>query len=224
MVKINSIGVGQKTSGTLDGITYVTRKGMTYARAKGKMPKSAFSTPKARKRQAIFKMVQMHIKYHLNTIRQSIEPQGNCNAYNYYYTKNKEHFAKALDSLADRMVAGDDIFITDVEQAICNYATEHPLAIKIGIMSGYSDIYLAGAWPDTITFMTTGRDKTKIIIIADNGSKTVIDPDGTTTVEVGDNGSSGSDSNNSGGSQSGNNSGSNNEQDDDNGGGDEPNL
>jgi hypothetical protein len=164
------------------------------------------------------------MKYHLNTIRQSIEPQGNCNAYNYYYTKNKEHFAKALDSLADRMVAGDDIFITDVEQAICNYATEHPLAIKIGIMSGYSDIYLAGAWPDTITFMTTGRDKTKIIIIADNGSKTVIDPDGTTTVEVGDNGSSGSDSNNSGGSQSGNNSGSNNEQDDDNGGGDGPNL
>ena len=212
MVKINSIGVGQKTSGTLDGITYVTRKGMTYARAKGKMPKSAFSTPKARKRQAIFKMVQMHMKYHLNTIRQSIEPQGNCNAYNYYYTKNKEHFAKALDSLADRMV----------EQAICNYATEHPLAIKIGIMSGYSDIYLAGAWPDTITFMTTGRDKTKIIIIADNGSKTVIDPDGTTTVEVGDNGSSGSDSNNSGGSQSGNNSGSNNEQDDDNG--ESPNI
>ena len=205
MVKINSIGVGQKTSGTLDGITYVTRKGMTYARAKGKMPKSAFSTPKARKRQAIFKMVQMHIKYH-----------------NYYYTKNKEHFAKALDSLADRMVAGDDIFITDVEQAICNYATEHPLAIKIGIMSGYSDIYLAGAWPDTITFMTTGRDKTKIIIIADNGSKTVIDPDGTTTVEVGDNGSSGSDSNNSGGSQSGNNSGSNNGQDDDNG--ESPNI
>ena len=221
MVKISQIGVGQKSSGTLDGITYVTRKGVTFARTAPKMPARMFKTSEARKRQAIFKMIQMHMKYHLNTIKQSIEPQGNCNAYNYYYTKNKEHFAKALDSLADRMVAGDDIFITDVEQAICNYATEHPLAIKIGIMSGYSDIYLAGAWPDTITFMTTGRDKTKIIIIADNGSKTVIDPDGTTTVETGSNGS---DSNNSGGTQPGDNSGSNNEQGDDNGGGDKPNL
>ena len=222
MVKISQVGVGQKSSGTIDGITYYVRGDVTYARSKPNMPSRIYKTPAAKKRQAIFKMVQMHMKYHLNTIRQSIEPQGNCNAYNYYYTKNKEHFAKALDSLADRMVAGDDIFITDVEQAICNYATEHPLAIKIGIMSGYSDIYLAGAWPDTITFMTTGRDKTKIIIIADNGSKTVIDPDGTTTVEVGDNGSSGSDSNNSGGSQSGNNSGVEPEPDDDNG--ESPNI
>ena len=29
MVKINQISVGQKSSGTLDGITYVTRKGVT---------------------------------------------------------------------------------------------------------------------------------------------------------------------------------------------------
>jgi hypothetical protein len=32
MVKINQIGVGQKSSGTLDDITYVTRKGVTFAR------------------------------------------------------------------------------------------------------------------------------------------------------------------------------------------------
>ena len=31
MVKINQISVGQKSSGTLDGITYVTRKGVTFA-------------------------------------------------------------------------------------------------------------------------------------------------------------------------------------------------
>jgi hypothetical protein len=29
MVKINQIGVGPKSSGTIDGITYVTRKGVS---------------------------------------------------------------------------------------------------------------------------------------------------------------------------------------------------
>lgn len=37
MVKINQISVGQKSSGTLDGITYVTRKGVTFARTTPKL-------------------------------------------------------------------------------------------------------------------------------------------------------------------------------------------
>ena len=224
MVKINSIGVGQKSSGTLDGITYVTRKGMTYARAAFKMPASAYNTPAAKKRQAIFKMVQMHIQYHLRTIKQTFTPKENGSAYNCYYHTNKKAFAKALDSLAEQYVSGMDVTITDIEQAISKYAEEHPTSIKIAKKPGHQVVFLTGAWPDTITLRGSGNDSTTIIIVAENGSQTVIKPNGSTSVENGGSTSSGSDSNNSGGTQSGDNSGSNNEQGDDNGGGDKPNL
>lgn len=81
MATINQIGTGRKTIGTVDGIVYVTRKGVTYARATPIMPVAAYKTPAALKRQAIFKMVQMHMKYHLRTIKQTFTPQGGRLAY-----------------------------------------------------------------------------------------------------------------------------------------------
>ena len=82
MAQIKQIGPGRKTSGTIDGITYVTRNGKTYVRSTPTMPIKAYRTPAALKRQAIFKMVQMHMKYHLRTIRQSFTPKGNGSAVN----------------------------------------------------------------------------------------------------------------------------------------------
>ena len=76
MARIHQVGLGRKTTGTIDGITYVTRNGVTYARAVPVMPKSIYKTPAALKRQAIFKMVQMHLKYHLSTIRKTFTPTG----------------------------------------------------------------------------------------------------------------------------------------------------
>ena len=70
MARIKQVGTGRKTTGTIDGITYVTRNGVTYARTTPTMPASAYKTPAALKRQAIFKMVQMHLNYHSRTIRQ----------------------------------------------------------------------------------------------------------------------------------------------------------
>ena len=69
MARILQVGVGRNCSGTIDGITYYTRNGVTFARAAPKMPKRAYRTPAALKRQALFKFIQMHLKCHLGVIR-----------------------------------------------------------------------------------------------------------------------------------------------------------
>lgn len=176
MAQIKQIGPGRKTSGTIDGITYVTRNGKTYVRSTPTMPIRAYRTPAALKRQAIFKMVQMHLKYHLRTIRQTFTPKGNGSAVNRYYSVNGKALTKALEALADRLVAGEDIALTEVEAAIAAYATEHPEAIRIGKLSGYGEVFLTGAWPDTITLRASGGDSTIIVIVAENGSTTTITP------------------------------------------------
>lgn len=216
MAKVTQVGPGRKTTGTIDGITYVTRNGVTYARSTPTMPASVYNTPAAKKRQAIFKFIQMHLKYHLRTIKQTITPKGNGSPTNRYYSLNNKGLSAALDSLADRYVAGEDVTITDVEQAISDYAAEHPKSICIGSLSGYQEVYLTGPWPTTITLNANAGDSTVIIIVAENGTSTTYNPDGTTVVVQGsgtntnptngtDDGSStgsgtgGSDSGNSGG-------------------------
>lgn len=198
MATIKQIGPGRKTSGTIDGITYVTRNGKTYVRSTPTMPIRAYRTPAALKRQAIFKMVQMHIKYHLRTIRQTFTPKGNGSAVNRYYSVNGKALTKALEALADRLVAGEDIALTEVEAAIAAYATEHPEAIRISKLSGYGEVFLTGAWPDTITLNANGGDSTIIVIVAENGSTTTIEPNGSTVVVSGSNDSGSNGSNGSG--------------------------
>ena len=201
MAQIKQIGPGRKTSGTIDGITYVTRNGKTYVRSTPTMPIRAYRTPAALKRQAIFKMVQMHMKYHLRTIRQTFTPKGNGSAVNRYYSVNGKALSLALEALADRLVAGEDITLTEVEAAIAAYATENPQTIVIAARSGYGKVYLTGAWPDTITLRASGGDSTIIVIVAENGTTTTITPaegGSTTIVTGGDNGSSGSNGSSSG--------------------------
>jgi hypothetical protein len=185
MVKINQVGIGRKSSGTIDGITYVTRGSVTYARSAPTMPASMFNSPAAKKRQAVFKMIQMHLKYHLKTIRQTIIPKGNGNASNRYFSLNFKALTLALDALAEQYVAGEDVTITDVENAISTYAAEHPTSITIGSMSGYRDVFLTGAWPDTITMNALVGDSTVIIIVNENGVQTSYHADGTVSVSNG---------------------------------------
>jgi hypothetical protein len=160
MATIKQIGIGRKTSGTIDGITYVTRNGVTYARTTPSMPARMFKTPAALKRQAIFKMVQMHLRYHQNVIKQTFTPKGNGTPYNRYHAENGKHLTCALSSLADRWVAGDVITITEVEAAISAYATEHPDAIKIAMKNGFEVVFLTGEWPETITLSSSGSSTT----------------------------------------------------------------
>lgn len=181
MAKVTQVGPGRKTTGTIDGITYVTRNGVTYARSAPTMPASAYNTPAAKLRQAIFKMIQMHLKYHLRTIKQTFTPKGNGSASNRYYSFNGKALSKALEALAELYVEGEDVTITDVEAAISAYAQEHPTSIKIASKSGYAEVYLTGDWPDTITLNALSGDSTVIIIVNENGVQTTINADGTVT-------------------------------------------
>ena len=184
MARIKQIGPGRKTTGTIDGITYVTRNGVTYARATPTMPASAYRTPASLKRQAVFKLIQMHSKFHLRTIRQTVTPKGNGTPSNRYFSLNYKAFALALDDLATRLVAGEDISLTDVETAISTYAAAHPTSIRIAALSGYQEVFLSGPWPATITLNALTGDSTVIIIVAENGTQTTINPDGTITTET----------------------------------------
>ena len=210
MAKVKQVGPGRKTSGTIDGLTYFNRNGLTYVRTALTMPESAYKTPAARKRQAVFILVQMHMKYHHRTIKQTFTPRGNGTASNRYYSVNAKALAAALDEVADRYVAGELITITDVEAAISAYAAEHPQAITIASKSGYQDVYLTGVWPDTITLNALTGDSTVIIIVAENGTTTTINADGsvTTGTNSGHTESSGSGSTESGDNSSSGDSGS----------------
>jgi hypothetical protein len=181
MAKVTQVGPGRKTTGTIDGITYVTRNGVTYARSAPTMPASAYNTPAAKLRQAIFKMVQMHLKLHLRTIKQTFTPKGNGTATNRYYSLNGKALTKALTALAELYVAGEDVTITDIEQAIADYAAEHPTSIKIASKSGYADVYLTGPWPERIVMNAQQGDSTIIVIVNEYGVTTTINADGTVT-------------------------------------------
>ena len=184
MAQIKQVGIGRKSSGTIDGITYYVRGGVTYARSTPNMPASVYNTPEAKLRQATFKMVQMHLKYHLRTIRQTFTPKGNGTPSNRYYSLNSHALSAAPDTLAEHYCEGEDVTISEVEEAIAVYAKEHPESIIIGHLSGYQDVYLTGAWPKTITLNALTGDSTIIIIVAENGTTTTYNPDGTVSVST----------------------------------------
>ena len=202
MAQVKQVGIGRKSTGTIDGITYYTLNGKTYARTTPTMPASVYNTTEARIRQAVFKMIQMHMKHHLRTIRQTITNKSGSPS-NRYFSLNYKALSQALQALAELYLEGQDVTITDVEQAISDYAAEHPTSIKIASKSGYQDVYLTGPWPDTITLNALAGDQTVIIIVAENGTQTTINADGSVTTGQYQGGSSSSGSNTGNGSQSG---------------------
>ena len=213
MAQIKQVGVGRKTTGTIDGITYYVLNGKTFARSTPTMPVSVYTSTEARIRQAIFKFVQQHMKLHLRTIRQTITAKTGtpCNR---YYSLNKKGLNAALQTLAEQYVDGLDVTITDIEAAISAYAAEHPTAIKIASKSGYAEVYLTGAWPETITLNALSGDSTVIIIVNEHGVQTTIAADGTVTTgtynghtdttDSTDNGSSSGSGSNTGSNDNGN--------------------
>lgn len=206
MAQIKQVGVGRKTTGTIDGITYYVLNGKTFARSTPTMPVSVYTSTEARIRQAIFKFVQQHMKLHLRTIRQTITAKTGtpCNR---YYSLNKKGLNAALQTLAEQYVDGLDVTITDIEAAISAYAAEHPTAIKIASKSGYAEVYLTGAWPETITLNALSGDSTVIIIVAENGTTTTINADGTITTGSDGTNTNGTNSTNNGSESGGSNTG-----------------
>ncbi len=183
MAKIRQIGAGCKTSGTLDGITYVTRGEKTYVRVSNPPSSKSYNTPEARKRQFIFKMIHMHLKYHYGTIKQTFKSDSGAAPRDRYLHRNYKPLAEALDNLGDYMVAGEHVTISEVEEAISAYAQENPEAICIACRDGYQELYLTGTWPSTITLNPTASDGTVIVIMAKiNATTTVVNPDGSTVI------------------------------------------
>ena len=207
MAQIKQIGVGRKSSGTIDGITYYVRNGKTFARSTPSVSASSYNTPDAKLRQAIFKMVQMHMKYHLRTIRHTFSPK-NGSPSNHYHNKNGKALTKALSALAVQYVAGEDVTLDDIEQAIAAYAAENPKSIVIASKTGYGEVYLTGPWPETITLRASGGDSTIIVIVAENGTTTTINPnaedsENTEEVNTGNGGSTDSGNTDNGGTTGG---------------------
>ena len=165
MVKIKQVGIGRMASGTIDGITYVTRGDVTFARSTPTMPAHVYTTPAAKKRRAIFNMIQMHLKYHLPTLRKTITPKGIGSSYTRYYSLNAKPLARALGVLAEEAVAGKDVSITDVEEAITAYAADHPSEICIASLKGYKELFLSGPWPKTITLHAVKGKSTIVITV-----------------------------------------------------------
>ena len=107
----------------------------------------------------------------------------------------------ALSALADQYCAGEIVTISEVEQAIANYAAANPEAITIASKSGYEEVHLTGPWPNAITLKAGSGDKTMIIIVAENGTQTTINPDGSVTTAPVTDGGSDTGGNTSGGSE-----------------------
>ena len=183
MAQIRNVGAGIRTSGKVDGLVYVHVNGRTYARALPIFPAGMFKTPEAKKRQALFTLVQWHMKYHSATIKKCFSKGKFWSAQNNYHHRNAKAFREALDSLADNYVQGMKVSMTDIEDAIANYASANPDTIQIGGLDGYQPIYLNGPWPESITF-TNGQGATTTVVIVDgsnSGSNSDTPGSGTTT-------------------------------------------
>ena len=165
MVKIKQVGIGRMASGTIDGITYVTRGDVTFARSTPTMPAHVYTTPAAKKRRAIFNMIQMHLKHHLPTLRKTITPKGIGSSYTRYYSLNAKPLGRAVGVVAEEAVAGKDVSITDVEEAITAYAADHPSEICIASLKGYKELFLSGPWPKTITLHAVKGKSTIVITV-----------------------------------------------------------
>jgi len=168
MARIKQVGAGRKTSGKVDGLVYVVRHGVTFARALPTMPKSMFNTPAARLRQAKFTLIQWYLKDHAGAIESLIERKGNSSPRNQFYSLNAKPLGEALASLAQSYVAGQMVKVSDIESAVTAFATANSDRILIANRQGYKKVYLSGAFPSTVTLV--GDGVTPITIVTDNGT------------------------------------------------------
>lgn len=171
MARIKQIGPGQATRGTVGGLTYVTSKnGTTYVRSTPTMPAKVYRSPAAKKRQALFKMIQKHLRHHLPTLRQTFAYEGSGSPSNDYFKMNNAALREALDALSERMVAGEDVTIAEIEDAISAYAAEHPDKICIASLNGFREVFLSGKWPDIIALRANRGGRVVTISVTENAS------------------------------------------------------
>ena len=172
MAIIKQVGPGQMTTGTVGGLTYVKgNDGRTYVRSTPTMPAKVYNSPAAKKRQALFKMIQTHLRHHLPTLRQTFVHEGSGSPSNSYFKRNNTVLREALDTLAERMVVGEEVTLTMIEATVCAYAAEHSDKICIASLSGFEEVFLAGEWPDVITIHAKRGSRTVAVVVTENNAK-----------------------------------------------------
>ena len=137
-------------------------------------------------RQMTFGLIGRFAKTHESDIRESFDNTKYGSARNYFMRVNYgalyQAFASLYEQIADTAVDTYDIADDAIEQAVTNYATEHPTAIYRVRKAGTPVVYLTSAWssaenPVTATVRIAGTT------IQNGGSKWIIETGETLRIE-----------------------------------------
>ena len=155
MARIHKGEPEEGRKGRMGGAIYYQVGDRTYVRSMPYYPKRRVMKTAVRKKQTmLFNMVQQHISQHLFIINNGFERVGMSSPRHQYQKCNSKVLYKALDALADRYIAeGLGINIDEVEQAICDYAKQHPNEIYIFKKEGLPPVMLTGEWPTQISLV-----------------------------------------------------------------------
>lgn len=148
MAIINSMGIGRARK-SMGNVTYRTVRGRTV----GSQKRGAVGGAATRgeglvlsKQQALFGMTSMYMQAHADDIEVSFNKSKYGSQRNYFVRKNKTALFDALSTLATTAMTAGYPLMSDIEEAITAYATEHPTAIYRVSLQGFAPVFLTGAW------------------------------------------------------------------------------
>lgn len=150
--------------GSIDHVIHYSVNGIEYTRSNnGNYSKSALRRPERRKQNALFALIQMHLKTRKDFLRLSIESDGNCYHIRRYQKMNSKPLKEALKELTEKHITAEVVTPYMVEKAIESYARKHPGEIIIGARSGCQNVTLDGPWPEEIILRSSdGKNETTI--------------------------------------------------------------
>lgn len=148
MAIIRSLGVGRgrKSAGNL---TYRTHRGRTIASEKvGERPKGFMYTAAQEQRKAGFTMINRFARLHGTSINESFTRTKYGSARNAFFRHNYQHLFDALIPLASTPEEANAVSITEIDNAVGEYAVENPETIQRSNIRGQDITYLTGNWDD----------------------------------------------------------------------------
>lgn len=148
MALVNSLGGGiarksvdNKTFRMVRGRIVVSRKRTATGNAATRGDGFVLS-----KQQAVFGMVSMFMQAHASDIEVSFNKTKYGSQRNYFFKKNRAALEAALAPLVANAMLNGYPMLADIEDAITTYATANPNAILRVSLTGFSNVFLDGAW------------------------------------------------------------------------------
>lgn len=130
-------------SGKVGNVVFRTREGQVMVSS---MPQASdkpiTKTPESEARKAVFSCISRFAKMHEASIYQSFNDMKLGTPRNYFMKVNYKPLYKAFQALSV------DATDAEIEEAVTNYATEHPSEIYRVKKAGAKSVYLTGAWDD----------------------------------------------------------------------------